>query len=376
MNELFISCSMEMGVMLAATSEDDIEGIFYIMSSDVTRFAARRSYRSSAIVFGVGFLLVCGLGAVALALQQGTDFAPYVLGLGAVGYFIATIVAMIPQQISLELEGTRLTSWRGPIEIARTELGSWVVPGIDAATGLAIRVCGEGGSLRIGGEKHDGEGYVLTGPPARSVDCHLAKADFDQLAAALGIQRGEAGPLVVPLVRSSQSLSGVVRMMAPWLLTITILGVGGAVLGNTVVGEQVLQSANGQLAIALVSGGLAVVGIGVMFARGRRVRLPELELRFDDDALIIARGEAVTRAAWSTLTVEKLRYSVSSRAGTYTMPVLSLRSGDARPLRIGAWDTTLAWTDEPAKTWRGPTWIVGAAKWPKLLDALRRHHRL
>lgn len=378
MNELFISCSMEIGVMLEAVTSD-IEGVFYNMTDTVPRFAARRSYRPGAMQAGLGFFLVCAVSAVALSFElDRAEVVPWLAGIGAVGFFIASLYAMVPQQVTIAIAGKTVTpSWRTAIAAERIELGNWVLAGIGAATGLVVTVRGPGGTLRIGGEGHDGEGYPL-GAPVTTVDCQLPKQDFEELVTALGIERGPSGPLAVPLIRHTQSFVGLVRGMAPWLVTISVLGVFGIVVGNTAWGEAMLRSPDGQLVMVAVCGGVAVFGVGWMIVRGRRVRLPELELRDERDALIIhdTRRDTQERAAWNTITVEKRTHSVSSRVGSYSMPVLVLTIPDRKPLRLGAWDTTLAWQGEPAKTWRAPTWIVGAAKWPKLLDLLKRRSRL
>lgn len=375
MNELFISCSMEMGVMLEATS--DMEGIFYNMSGTVPRFTARRSYRPRAMLAGLGFMVLCVAIAAALALSGSGEIAPYVAGAGALAYFVSAIVAMIPQAVTLEIVGTSVTpSWRRPIEVERVEVGAWVLAGVDAASGVVATMRGRGGALRIGGEKHAGDGYRL-GAPSRSVDCQLPAQAFDELALLLGVARGEPGPLVVPLVRSSQSFAGVVRQMAPWLATIMLLGILGLVVGNTAWGEQLMASPDGQLGMAIVSGGLALLGIGWMIVRGRRIRSPELELCEEPEVLVIRdRRGAAQRVPWREIAIEKQTHSVSSRVGTFSMPVLILTVPDRKPLRLGAWDTQLAWPGAPAKTWRAPSWVVGSAQWPAFLDALKRHGRL
>ncbi len=358
--------------MLEATS--DMKWFFYNMSGPVPSFTARRSYRPRVMFAGLGVMLGFGALAVVLALADRTDLAPYVAGAGALAYFISTIAAMIPQQVTIEIAGKTVTpSWRGAIEVDRVELGYWVVPGIDAASGLAVTIRGKGGALRIGGDKHDGEGYEL-GAPTRTVDCHLRADELDALVQLLGITRGEPGPLAIPLIRSSQSIVGIARGMAPWLITITVLGVLGIVVGNTAWGQDMLATPDGQLVMALVCGGVALFGVVWMIVRSRRVRGAELELREEDDALIVDDGKAPQRVPWKSIAIEKLTYSVSSRMGTFSMPLLVLTIGD-RKLRLGAWDTQLAWPGQPAKTWRAPHWLVGAAKWPKLLDLLKRHGR-
>jgi hypothetical protein len=369
---------MEMKVMLEAAVASDIEGNLYNIATPVPTFAARRSYRPQVMIAGLAFMLACGVAAAALALaHDAAAVAPYVAGAGVLAYLVATMVAMIPQSVTLAVDGRTVTpSWRPAIRVSEQQLSSWVVAGIDAAMGLALTIKGDRGSLRIGGTGHDGEGYELRGKPVRTIDCHLDKGELDALLAVLGIVRGDAGPLAVPLVRSSQSFGGMLRTMLPWILAIGVLGVVGVVVGNTEAGERFSSSPEGQLTMAVASGAIGVIGIAAMVIRGRRVKLPELELRFDDDALIVVttRTAVETRIPWGAITIEKLRYSVTSRVGTFTMPVLVLGIG-RKPLRIGAWDTTLAWPGESATTWRGPTWLVGAARWPRFLDALRRHGR-
>lgn len=322
-------------------------------------------------------MVLCVAIAAALALSGSGEIAPYVAGAGALAYFVSAIVAMIPQAVTLEVAGTTVTpSWRRPIEVERVELGAWVLAGIDAASGVVATVRGRGGALRIGGEQHPGEGYQL-GAASRAVDCQLPADAFDDLVALLGVSRGEPGPLVVPLVRSSQSIAGVLRQMWPWLATITLLGTSGLVVGNTAWGAQLMASPDGQLGMAIGSGALALLGIGWMIVRSRRIRAPELELCEEDDALVIRdrRGSA-QRVPWRAIAIEKRTHSVSSRVGTFAMPVLILTVPDRGPLRLGAWDTRLAWPGAPAKTWRAPSWVVGSALWPAFLAALQRHGRL
>jgi hypothetical protein len=378
MNEFFISVSMEIGVMFEAVTSD-IEGVFYNMLGTVPRFTARRSYRPRAMFAGVGFLLVCGLIAVALGMQGEGLVAPYIAGAGVLGYFVATIVAMIPQPVTLEIEGTTIRpSWRPEFKREQVVLSSLIAPGVDAAMGVAVEIRGRGGRIRIGGERHDGEGYEITGKPIRSVECQLPKEAFDDLLAAVGVERGPPGPLVVPLIRSTQSFVGIVRGMAPWLFTVTLLGVFGIVLGNTGWGDRLIKSDDGQIVILIVCGALVIVGVGAMIIRGRRIRRPEFELRFERDALIVVetrRHNKPVRVPWEAVTIEKLAYSVSSRYGAFSMPLLVIGTPE-RKLRLGAWDTGLAWPGDPAKTWRAPHWLVGAAKWPKLVDALKRHNRM
>jgi hypothetical protein len=330
----------------------------------VPTFAARLRYRPQIMHAGLLVMLVCVAGAVVAAVENMASAAPYIAGVGGLVYFVAVVVAMIPQSGTIAIDGDTVTpSWGAPIRMhARPELASWVIAGIDAAMGLAITIPG----LRIGIDKHDGEGYELRGSPRRTVDCQVDKDTGDALLAALGFTRGKPGPLVVPLVRSAQTFGGVVRAMLPWLVTMTVLAVAAVIVGSTEVGEEFARTSHGQLTMAIGSGALAVIAIVVMIVRGRRVRMPELELRFSDDALSVGEQQI----PWSAVTIEKLTYTVSSRYGAFAMPVLVLGIGDRKPLRLGAYDGALAWSGATAKTWRAPTWLVAATKWPRLLAAL------
>jgi len=364
------------------------------VDSTMPTFAARRSSRPLAIVAGLGFLLACGAAALALALAGHTDLAPYLVGAGALGYFVSTIAAVLPQRVTLDVDGRRIaTSWRGAIDVAEVRVGSWVTPGIDAQMGTVLHLRGRGGTLRVGGEGLDGDGYERTAPPSRTVDCDLPAADLERLLAMFDVRPGPAGPLAIPLVRNAHNVGGVMRTMAAWFAVMGMFAIGGAVLGNTELGERVMRSPDGQIAIAVTTGGLAVLAIVWMVVRGRRVRMPELELRFEDDALVIARSstiaspgfagarngldrsaEVIDRLPWTGLAIERLRYQVAARTGRFEMPVLVL-GGGSRPLRLGAWTTELAWDREvtAGSTRRGPTWVVGATKWRRLLDALAAH---
>jgi hypothetical protein len=321
---------------------------------------------------GLAWLVACG-GAAALALVIVTDahsIALYFGGAGALGYFVSTIAAMVPQQVTLAVAaGEIVPSWRPEVR-GTPELGSWVAAGIDAPMGLVLRV----GALRIGGDGHDGAGYDVRGAATRTVDCHLGRDDFEALCAAVGIRKGELGPVVVALVRSTQSAGGALRMMAPWLLAMV------AVLALSIVAgpSALVAGRTGQLALTIATAAIVVIGIAVMVLRSRRVRAPELELRVEPDALVLARpgGEPISRTPWGAVTTERRRFTQTSRAGSYTMPLLVLTLEGHEPLRLGAWDTRLAWPDGPAKARRGPKWIAGAAIWPRLVDELRRHHRL
>ncbi len=341
------------------------------MVGPVQSFSARRSSRPKLLLAGLAWLVVCGGGAAVLAFARDAPaLAPYLVGAGGLGYVVAMIVAMIPQHVTLAVTaGELVPSWRPP-ERGSPVLGTWVVSGIDAPMGLVLRV----GALRIGGDGLDGAGYSVVGAATRTVDCTVERDAFEAICAAVGLRKGDLGPVVVPLVRSSQSASGLLRTMAPWLLTMAVVSVLGVVAGQS----DLMTTRTGQLVLTTVTLMIVVVGIAAMFIRSRRIRAPELELRVTPDALVLARcgGESISHTPWSAVLAERRRFTQTSRTGSYTMPLLVLTLEGHEPLRLGAWDTRLAWPGDIEKAWRGPRWIVGSAVWPRLIEELGRYRRL
>jgi len=326
---------------------------------------------------GLAWLVAGGAGGIALAVATHGD-GPWGWAIGAavVGYLIATVAAIVPQQVRLEVApGEVLPSWRRGVRNAEVALGPWVVAGVDASMGVVAHVRGDGGRLRIGGEQHAGDGYALTGAPARTVDCHLAAADFDALLAALGVRRGATGPLVIPLVRSTQTAGGVLRMMSPWLATMAVAGGFGLVVAT--LGESLTESPSGQLVIGGVTAAIVVGGLALTIVRSMRVRRPERELRVEAADLVVANvgGGELARAGWGSVTAEPRVYRVGSGAGRFAMPALELTVGDMR-LRVAAWDHRLAWPDGTPRVRRGPRWLVGSPQWPRLVAVLQERGTL
>src|SRR4051812_35856483 len=87
------------------------------------------------MVAGLVWLVACGGAAALVIVSDAPSIARYVGGAGALGYFVAMIVAMIPQQVTLAVAaGEIVPSWRAEVRGA-PELGSWVAAGIDAPMG-------------------------------------------------------------------------------------------------------------------------------------------------------------------------------------------------------------------------------------------------
>lgn len=337
-------------------------------------FAVRRSYRPGVLYAGLAWLVACiGAAIAGVAIAGPGEWLPVAIGAGMVGLMIASFAAARPQRATLHVEPGRVVpSWRGEVRLdARPpELGIWMLGGLDVPTGVIAHVHGHGGTLRIGGDQHDGRGYALAAAPSRAVDCALAARDFEALLAALGVHRGAPGALVVPLSRNGQTFRGFVRTAAPWFATMAAAAAAG-ILGSALgLGD----SRAGMLAMSAIVTAIVIGGMIAMILRSRRVRGPAGALRFEAHALVLVRGDGSELATpWHDVRVERRRYRLQVRTGTYPMPVLRLTLG-AETLTLGAWDTSRDWPDDVPSA-RAPTWLAASALWPALVHELARAGR-
>lgn len=340
-------------------------------------FPARRTYRPRALALGLLVLVAAIGGAAVLGTSGHGDRVSATIGGGALGFFICAMAAIIPTRVRLEVEAGRLTpSWGRPLRVSSVEVGTWVLGGLDTAIGLVAYVRGDGRTVRVGGTGHAGEGYALTGAPTRVVDCQLEGADLDALLATLGARRDSTGPLVITLVKNSQTASGVVGMILPWLLTMVLASVFSALASTTP-----LLAWLGMTGMAICAGAIVLTGLVVTIVRSMRVRRPGRALRLDHRELTLedlagATARELARARWDAVTAVPLTYRLKMKGSSYDMPVLELTLGAAAPIVVGAWDQQQAWPAETTRTKRGAPWLVGAPQWGRLVGALRARGRL
>jgi hypothetical protein len=297
-------------------------------------------------------------------------FVPWIaIGAGA-GFFAFAIASIVPRPATLEVSpGELRPSWTGPIPLtdARITIGRWVMPVIDSVTGLAIHV----GGIRIGGTDHPGDGYRVDAAPARAVDFELSAADLDALASAIGVPRAAPdGTVIVELVRSSQSAGGAFRTMAPWLLTMVVLSVGGVALGATGLADRLLRHPHGMIWMGVGTGAIVVAGMAWTIVRSMRPRIPSLELRATADTLglFAYRGAEQVRVPWAAVRAEPRSLVLRTKGGTWTLPALELHLGD-HVLQLACWDQREAWPQPAPRA--SPTWIAGRPHWRQLLTALQ-----
>jgi hypothetical protein len=346
----------------------------------------RRRPRLLALAFVVLAAAIVGGAIVGVTLRARGEAMLPVIGLGGMALFYALMIgSMLPRKAAITIEGGAVqVSWRQrPLRVARIEVGRWVMPAIDTATGMLLELVGDDGArLRIGGSDHDGRGYPR-GAGVRAVDVAVTAGDFDAIARELGVARRDPRELRMALVRSSQSAGGVLGMMAPWLLTIAALSVLGVGLGMSGLGERLQASPHGMVIIGAGTMAVIAIGIGATVTRSLRVRAPGLELVADDGGLVLIEpgrpGAAdmdreVARAPWPAVRAAMRAYVVRMKGSTWTMPALELAIGD-HALVCAAWAHT-AWPGEVARLRRAPRWLAGAPQWSAMVAALQARGRL
>ena len=183
---------------------------------------------------------------------------------------------------------------------------------------------------------------------------------------------------MISLVRNRQTGGGALAIMAPWLVTMAVVGGAGAALAASGVPTRLLGEPNGMYATAAITAALLIAGLVWTMRRASRTRPPELELRLDDAGLAVAPvggGDPIARATWLAIIAVPQRYLVRGQM-RYSMPVLELTIGDHEPLRVAVWNQLAPWPDDAPRVRPPPRWLVGAPQWTRLVAALRAHHRL
>jgi hypothetical protein len=343
--------------------------------------------RRSGRALGYGVLWLIAMGGVMAAVVEargaaGAGWAVYIGLAGAGGLVVSAVVAMIPRAATLALEGGAVRpSWRPGFTIdQQPTAGRLVLAGVDAPVGVVIHLDGGGAHLSVGCAGHPGTGFAITRDPVRAADFELGRADFARFIEQVQPAPATPGRIAIGLVLSSQSAGGVLRMMAPWLITMVVASAFGLVVGATGLAEQAMASKNGVFLIGGATMAIVLTGLAFTILRAQRVRKPGLELHLDQAGIAVVRlGKGapveVARAPWTGITAAAQRHRISGKGFSMILPVLALRIGEL-DLAAGAWDGQLAWPGEVAKARRSPRWLIGAPEWPLLVAALRQHGRL
>jgi hypothetical protein len=348
----------------------------------VRTFEGKRQ-RRPAVMAAAG-LVAAGV-AIAAAIvvltagDHGERVVPWLVIGGMIGAYVVMVVAMSPRRASITVEGREVrASWRArPLRVESITAGRWVLAAIDTPTGAMLVLHGDDGArLRIGGQHHDAAGYARDAR-ARSVDFAIDAAPFDELAAMLGVPRGDADSLEVELVRSSQSARGLLGTMAPWLLTIVAVSFLGGGLALSGAGEWIERRPYGTAILGGATVAVVILGIVITMVRSLRAKPPSWIVRATAAGLVLARadGDERARAPWSAVRAEPRRHVTHGRGGTSTVAAIVLAIGD-ESLTIGAFDMGEPWPDETPRLRRAPPWLAGGAQWSRLIAELRAHGAL
>ncbi|MEV4319892.1 hypothetical protein [Actinocrispum sp. NPDC049592] len=300
-------------------------------------------------------------------------------------FWVTVVIANITRSgvATLGPGGELGLSWLGgPVVVGGgVTFGRWVeVAPLHTMKGMIAFIPYGHRTVKIGGLDHDGLGYRLDVPSSTKCDFWLDRADFDRLLAHLNQHPDPvlAAEPVVDLIGNTQRPRGLLRMMAPWLITIAVLSGFGVFLGLSGLGDQIDVTPRGRFILASVT--VVVVLLGILWtalsARGAPSDVVLLHLRPEGVVLTGPswRPGELARADWTAVSATIHTKSIASRYGRSTMAVLDLRIAGHKPLLIGAW------TAKPPKhatpTRHNARYMIGTGQWQTLLTTLRRHHRV
>lgn len=318
----------------------------------------------AAMALAVLALVVIGLtsGQWPGGIDRSEDIVPgwFLIAIPCAGvgiFWLTLVVSMIGRSGTLRVTPDRelRLSWRArPIRVdGEITFGRWTeIAPVHTDKGVVAFIPSDNGVLRIAGEDHDGSGYRLDEPATAKFDVRLPRAAFDQLLEALGTSQDHRD---YPLIHLTPQ--GTLRMMAPWLLTIVVVGTIGIVMGNTKLGEGMI--------IAAIAAGLLWTFVAL-----RRPPKTKLALELRPDELVLAG----TRVPWHSVSATPRTKVLRSRYATSRMAVLELKLGDQRPIRVGCFTREVPWLAR--RTYRRVRYLVGEPHWHNLVEALETHDRV
>jgi hypothetical protein len=330
-------------------------------------FAVQKMFRPRwPIVAVIAVVFFGGLLSGILRVTESAAVSSTCIWAAAIAFWVVMISMSTERSRTVSVvDGVVIASWRRvPIRPSEVKIGRWVQTSLDTPVGLVAHLRGPGGSLRIGVRVPVLGTYRLDGPRAQLVDCHLPTADFDTLVLALGVHPG-----LVPedmnfeLVEPRRAL----RTIAPWGLT--MISASAAAVGLSALKLS-------QNAIAALIAAILIAGVLATMLDWVRIRQPSHELRIGLGGCALARTQGRrerVRATWPEVRAMRTTGVMHTKGGPYVYPTLEIALGVAAPIVVGAQDQSLAWTDPMERLQRKPTWFVGSAEWPQLVQALENH---
>lgn len=296
--------------------------------------------------------------------------------------FLAGVAGIIQRSgtITVTPDGELRLSWRAhPLRVSGAEVvfGQWreVAP-VFTVKGTVAFILYRRRAVIVGGIDHDGHGYRLDGRATTRVDLSVDRNDFDRLLAAMRVSPDPsqlAADAVVDLTRNAQSPRSALRTLAPWLITILVIGGFGLSVGFTSFGHQLEHDPHGTTVVGAVITVAIIAGLLWTFiAYHRPSQSLALQLRSDELVLTrLGRGKVIARAPWNRVTAIRRRKIHTSKYGRSYMDIVELRITGCKPLRIGVW--VRSGSEWGSRTYRGAHYAVGQPHWRRLINSLGAH---
>jgi hypothetical protein len=311
-------------------------------------------------------VLLAGIGAATLFPGRVASFFSVCVTGVAIASWIIGMAMSIERRGTLSIaDGAVRASWlSAPLRPTELFIGRWVQTSLDTPVGLVAHLRGPDGALRIGAREPMRGTYRLDGPRMRLVDCHLPAPEFDALVQLLGVRTVvPPADLEIELVARRR----VLRMLAPWIIATgcgSVAGTGLSALGlpQVIITIPILAS--------------IMAGIVATALDSWRIREPEHELRIGAQGIALRRlggGVEAERVPWQGVRAVATTGIMRTKGRTFVYPTTELWLGAGPPILVGAWDSSLAWSDPMTRPRRAPDWLVGSADWPRLVTALSRH---
>jgi hypothetical protein len=305
------------------------------------------------------FLLVPIAGAGLASLVAAPRWLiPTITAVTFIGGFAVLFWFAAMRRATLRLvDGVLLLERRGQIRLRGAVTGARLARWEETPSG-AVGVILHAGDLRVGARDVALAPEDCTAPPGRAHDVVLDQSAFAELLAALGLALRPRTAATFDLERNMVSARGAFYVLVPWLAT----GGVAALAGVFVQGHQTATVVATTVIIAL--------GLTATMVRASRRRPTGQRLEIDPTHVrLLAGGAPVVEIARAALGIARHNHRYNAgRSGTFTVPVITLTIGTARPLSIGTYDSRSAWPDAP----RGPAarLVLGPPDWHRLLTAL------
>ena len=344
----------------------------------IKRFEGKRT--PGFKLFAIGLLggILCAAVCAVLEFVYHRDVeTPLLAALGICWFFVFNAFATFPRNAWIEVDSISRTiklSWRRtPIDLRDSQInfGKWINIGLNTQAGYIAHIS----KIRIGSRDHDGLDYPSSSSPCREVDIEIKPSDFDDFIRSAGWQAlpfSKDGSL--PLVSNTTNLSGVVKMMAPWIFGPVITLPLGIILGVSGIITKIQQLPYGDIYIAIAFA-LPIVGSMIWSLHSCiRIQNPDNALVLSNAALSLlnSKGELIACAAWPEVSAAPFTSVRYWRYGVLEVPVIELRIGTYKTIRVGAWKTDPEWyTVSPQRTLSSAQFLMGNAHWTHLVQALQ-----